>query len=153
MAFSNQPLRLLVIASAILTFAANVSGQTSKSTAALEGDPFYRAPRGLRRAAPGSILRYRDVPSPIVLNTTKIPMEHAWQILYRTQNSAGKPEAALMTLIKPNNAKSGHLFSQSYFTVRVFAIELLPIVLLTDYFVECGICWVTFFLWAVSDQF
>jgi hypothetical protein len=81
-------------------------------------DDFYNAPAGFEKQPLGSIIRHRPVPKPLVLNGTVINLvDQAWQLLYRTQNSVGAPEAAIMTIIKPKNAKRDHLFSESYFTV------------------------------------
>jgi hypothetical protein len=84
-----------------------------------EFDPFYRAPPGYEKAAPGSILRYRPVPSAITLNNvTPIRPKAAWQLQYRTQNSVGDPSVSIVTVLVPFNAKPNHLFTQAYFTVR-----------------------------------
>lgn len=79
-------------------------------------DPFYTPPSGYESSAPGTILRSRPVPNPLTLdNITPINVKGAWQLLYRTQNSLGDPEATVVTVIEPNNAKPNHLFSYQYF--------------------------------------
>jgi hypothetical protein len=82
-------------------------------------DDFYKPPEGFEKAKPGTILKYRPVPNPIKLEKSMGPINlaAAWQILYRTQNSAEKPGATVLTLLVPYNAKKGNLFSLSYFTV------------------------------------
>jgi hypothetical protein len=83
-----------------------------------ENDPFYTEPPGLRSIKAGTILRYRPVPNPITLdNKNAIFPKHAWQILYRTQNSIGKPSATVTTLFAPRGAGKGHLFTLNYFSV------------------------------------
>lgn len=79
-------------------------------------DPFYTPPSGYEAAALGTILNSRPVPNPLTLdNITPINVKGAWQLLYRTQNSLGNPEATVVTVIEPNNAKTNHLFSFQYF--------------------------------------
>jgi hypothetical protein len=86
-------------------------------------DWFYKAPVGFEKAAPGSILRYRRVPRPISLTSiTPILPKGAWQIQYRTQNSLGEPEASIVTVLEPFNAKRGNLFAQGFFVVGITAL-------------------------------
>jgi hypothetical protein len=80
-------------------------------------DKWYQAPRNINRLAPGSIIRQRLVPRPVVLNGTRVELDAAWQILYKTRNSLGGPLAAVTTLLKPKNAKLDHHFVQGFFTV------------------------------------
>jgi hypothetical protein len=81
-------------------------------------DPFLKPPAGFEKAPPGSILRYRSVTQKIkLLSFIPLNVFEAWQILYRTQNSVGEPEATIVTLLVPFNKKSDNLFSLSYFTV------------------------------------
>jgi acetyl esterase/lipase len=62
-------------------------------------DPFYQPPRGFQHAEPGTVLRSRDVelaflgliPQPIT----------ATQLLYRTTDMNGEPEATVTTVIVP----------------------------------------------------
>ena|ERR1700760_1006188 len=91
-------------------------------------DDFFKPPAGFEKTAPGTVLRYRKVPKPIKFLPGLSPLEPggAWQLLYRTQNSVGKPEANIVTVLVPYKplAKNNHLFSFSYFSVRL----LQPIV-------------------------
>jgi hypothetical protein len=83
-------------------------------------DPFYKAPAGYESAKLGDILQYRKVPNPITMNNKDpISVRAAWQIQYRTQNSVGEPEANIVTLLVPFNPKPKHLFSLSFFSVRI----------------------------------
>jgi hypothetical protein len=85
---------------------------------ALKLDSFYKAPLGFERAAPGSILNYRPVPRPIAYtDATPIRPKAAWQIQYRTQNSVGEPEASVVTVLEPFNAKPGNLFAEAFLVV------------------------------------
>jgi hypothetical protein len=84
-----------------------------------ETDDFYKPSAGFEKAALGTILKYRPVPNPLKIEKSLGPLKlaSAWQILYRTQNSRDQPEAAVLTLLVPYNAKKGNLFSLSYFDV------------------------------------
>jgi hypothetical protein len=97
-----------------------------------EKDSFYDAPDALKKAAPGTILRYRKTPQPIGLNGTAFEVGDAWQILYRTQDAEGLPEATVLTILKPKvpNAK-GNLWIESYFSVSasVSCVALMLIML------------------------
>jgi hypothetical protein len=82
-------------------------------------DDFYKPPPGYESAAPGTILRHRPAPNPITLdNKTPLNIKAAWQLQYRTQDSTGKPEATVVTLLVPHHAKPNNLFHYSFFSVR-----------------------------------
>jgi alpha-beta hydrolase superfamily lysophospholipase len=65
-------------------------------------DPFYQPPPGYQHAVPGTVLRSRDVelaflgliPQPVM----------ATQLLYRTTNMNGEPDATVTTVIVPADA-------------------------------------------------
>ena len=62
-------------------------------------DPFYLAPEGLDLASPGTVLRFRDVGLGLF---GMIPQAiTAVQLLYRTQDCHGAPEAAVTTVLIP----------------------------------------------------
>lgn len=83
-----------------------------------DGDPFYKPPPGWETKVPGSILASRPVPNPLTLNNAKaIKPKGAWQLLYRTQNSVGEPEATVVTVLEPYNAKKHNLFVYHFFSV------------------------------------
>ena len=67
-------------------------------------DPFYQPPPGYQHALPGTVLRSRDVEVAffglIRLRAT------ATQLLYRTMDMNGKPEAAVTTVIVPADVAS-----------------------------------------------
>ncbi|KAF2398168.1 LIP-domain-containing protein [Trichodelitschia bisporula] len=80
-------------------------------------DPFYAAPPGIESLAPGTIVRSRPAPAPLSLdNKSALKPKAVWQLLYRTQNSVGKPEVTVATVIIPHNAKLGNVFSYGYFS-------------------------------------
>ena len=68
-------------------------------------DPFYQPPPGYQHALPGTVLRSRDVEVAffglIRLRAT------ATQLLYRTMDMNGKPEAAVTTVIVPTDVAPG----------------------------------------------
>src|ERR1700759_4492336 len=70
------------------------------SAATLLNDEFYKEPPGYERIPLGGILRSRPAPFPIKLvKYLTLKPKAAWQILYRTQNSVGEPEATVVTLL------------------------------------------------------
>jgi hypothetical protein len=103
-------------------------GLVASAEFAMEADPaksseidwFYDAPNGFEKAAPGTILRHRKTPRSIGINDTAIEVGDAWQILYRTQDAEGQPEATVLTIIKPKQPKIwGNLWIESYFSVSM----------------------------------
>lgn len=62
-------------------------------------DPFYLPPADFGDAAPGTVLRFRPVvPAQMSLLADKV---QAWQLLYRTTNSEGRPMATVTTVFRP----------------------------------------------------
>ena len=62
-------------------------------------DPFYLAPAGFQHATPGTVLRSRDVEFAFL---GVIPQQvRAVQLLYRTTDMNGNPEAAATTVVMP----------------------------------------------------
>jgi hypothetical protein len=64
-------------------------------------DPFYQPPPGYQHAAPGTVLRSRDVELAF-LGLIPQPLQ-ATQLLYRTMDMHGAPEATVTTVIVPAN--------------------------------------------------
>lgn len=64
-----------------------------------EQDPFYLPPRGLARRAPGAILRSR----PVELGLLGVIPQRiaAWQLLFRSNDMYGRPEATVTTVLLP----------------------------------------------------
>ena len=70
-----------------------------------EEDPFYYPPAGFQHAAPGTVLRSRDVEVALL---GVIPQRvTATQLLYRTTDMNGKPEATATTVIVPASCPLG----------------------------------------------
>ncbi|OAA71678.1 secretory lipase 1 precursor [Akanthomyces lecanii RCEF 1005] len=75
-------------------------------------DPFYSPPASYENSKPGTILRSRSVPNPLaILNLLPIKVHGAYQLLYRTTDSQGKPQATVTTIIVPENADPSKLLS------------------------------------------
>lgn len=68
-------------------------------------DPFYQPPPGYQHAAPGTVLRSRDVELAF-LGLVPQPVK-AVQLLYRTMNMNGDPEATATTVIVPARLAPG----------------------------------------------
>jgi pimeloyl-ACP methyl ester carboxylesterase len=69
-------------------------------------DPFYDPPAGFHHAAPGTVLRSRDVQLGFL---GVVPQKvRATQLLYRTTDRSGQPEATVTTVLVP----AGHSHSQ-----------------------------------------
>ncbi|WP_238846901.1 lipase family protein [Nocardia arthritidis] len=62
---------------------------------AADPDPFYAAPADIGNYRAGDVVRSRQIPAPGFLGAT------AWQLLYRSTNSAGEPIGAVTTLLLP----------------------------------------------------
>ena len=68
-------------------------------------DPFYRPPAGFQHAGPGTVLRSRDI-EVAFLGLIPQPLT-ATQLLYRTTDMHGNPEAAVTTVIVPAEVAPG----------------------------------------------
>jgi hypothetical protein len=103
----------------LTSFAQNQHPITSKIPLLDVEDSFFTPPPDLENIPLGSILRYRPVPKPLrfLKSLGEVKVASTWQILYRTQNSVGHPEANVVTVIVPYAAKKNNLFAFSYFTV------------------------------------
>ena len=66
-------------------------------------DPFYRAPDPLPDVAPGTVLRSR----PVTVRGLGLPMPvSAWQVLYRSTDATGRPNAVSGTVAMLDDGKS-----------------------------------------------
>lgn len=79
-------------------------------------DPFYDAPADFESAAPGDILRSREVQLAVL---TVLPVRvRAWQLLYRTTDLFDQPTVAATTVAVPmgaNTSRSRPLVSHQFF--------------------------------------
>ncbi|QII08514.1 lipase [Rhodococcoides fascians A25f] len=68
-----------------------------------EDDPFYAAPEGYESALPGTILKVRPVE--VAMFGRVRQRVDAWQLLYRTADLGGLPQASVTTVLRPRNAE------------------------------------------------
>jgi hypothetical protein len=67
-----------------------------------QSDPFYQPPSGFAATSPGTVLRSRQVTASAF---GSLPQHvQAWQILYRTTDTQGQPEATVTTVLEPAGA-------------------------------------------------
>jgi hypothetical protein len=111
---SFQSRRLLAVVTVVVTFLAGVlaSVPAAYSQAAPippQSDPFYRPPTGWTSTPAGAILRWRPVQ---VAAFGALPLKvSAWQILFRTTSSSGRPTVAVTTVIRPSSRQPSGLVS------------------------------------------
>ena len=79
-------------------------------------DPFYQPPSGYQHAEPGTVLRSRDVELAF-LGLIPQPVT-AIQLLYRTMDMNGQPEATVTTVIVPAELDSGAALPAAVVPVR-----------------------------------
>jgi hypothetical protein len=92
------------IAGAVLAASALVAIPGTATAAPLppQSDPFYQPPSGFQSTSPGTILKARTVS---VAAFGYLPQKvQAWQLLYRTTDTQGNPEATVTTVLAPLNA-------------------------------------------------
>ncbi|OZE21068.1 lipase [Rhodococcus sp. 05-2254-6] len=68
-----------------------------------EDDPFYAAPDGYEAAPPGMILKVRPVE--VAMFGRVRQRVDAWQLLYRTADLGGYPQASVTTVLRPRDAE------------------------------------------------
>ncbi|KAI9290325.1 putative secretory lipase [Umbelopsis sp. AD052] len=77
-----------------------------------QDDPFYTPPAGYESSAPGEILRTRPVPNKLAaFSAFPQNIANAWQILYRTTDALGNPQATVTTVMEPHNPDTTKLLS------------------------------------------
>ncbi|ANB15028.1 hypothetical protein AWJ20_2648 [Sugiyamaella lignohabitans] len=99
-------MRLSILEAAILLSVFSV-GSGADSTLSPADDPFYSPPSGYESSTPGTILKSRSVPSPLV----GLTYEKAYQLLYRTTSATGGAEADVTTIIVPKGTPKDILLS------------------------------------------
>ncbi|HEX3900286.1 MAG TPA: lipase family protein [Mycobacteriales bacterium] len=73
----------------------------ASAVTAPQSDAFYKPPAGYAAKAPGTILRSRPV---TLAAFAALPQKvQAWQVMFRSTNYAGKPTAAVTTLLRPED--------------------------------------------------
>ncbi|MFI5783252.1 hypothetical protein [Nocardia sp. NPDC051570] len=93
-----------VTVAALLTgYTLAVQVQANAAPQIPQDDPFYLPPPDFADTAPGTILRSRDVPLAVL---TALPIKtQSWQLLYRTTDLFGKPDATVTTVLLPFGAQ------------------------------------------------
>lgn len=70
-----------------------------------QDDPFYQPPAGYQSTAPGTVLRGRTVTAAAF---GQLPQNvRAWQVLYRSTDALGQPEATVTTILEPERVRPG----------------------------------------------
>jgi hypothetical protein len=78
-------------------------------------DSFYAPPPAFAAAAPGTVLRSREVS---LVGLTELASGTAYQLLYRTEDATGAPIAAVTTLMLPSSPAPGPRKLLSYQTAE-----------------------------------
>jgi secretory lipase len=84
-------------------------------------DPFYQPPLGFQHAGPGTVLRSRDVELAF-LGLIPQPIK-ATQLLYRTMDMNGKPEATVTTVIVPAELAPGQTYPLLSYQCAIDAVS------------------------------
>ena len=96
---SIRLLTSLLVSYSVAASSAQVQPNSSLKPVPPSQDPFYTAPKGFEKTAPGTILRIRHAPGNI---TTVVANSSAvYNIVYRTTDSNYKPTFAVTTVFVP----------------------------------------------------
>ena len=104
---------VLVTAAFGLALAATFPAAAAASPAPPKKDPFYSYSGSLKKIAPGTVLRTREITTGVSGAPTAYP---ATQVLYRTTSQLGRPSATVATIIRPQGAGVGPVKLMSYQT-------------------------------------
>lgn len=74
-------------------------------------DDFYKPTWGYERAKPGEVLKFREAPAKIRSIYFPVNVKNAWQLLVRSEDAFGKPNAIVTTVFEPHNGNSSRLVS------------------------------------------
>jgi hypothetical protein len=80
-------------------------------------DEWYRPPVGFQSTPLGTILKYRETRGISLDNKKSVKVVGSWQLLFRTQDSVGEPEATVVSVSVPFNADKKKLFLYHWFAV------------------------------------
>lgn len=101
--------RFAVLASALALVGMAVAPAAGAAPAPPQSDPFYQPPAGFAATAPGTVLRSREVDAAAF---GRLPQHvRAWQLLYRTADTQGAPEATVTTVLEPAGRQPSALLS------------------------------------------
>lgn len=91
---------VLIVAAAVLCLTgASTTVGSADPLPNPQNDPFYTPPSGWDSKAPGAILNSRPVE--VASLAPQAQDADAWQLLYRTTDSAGRPMATVTTVLRP----------------------------------------------------
>ena len=86
------------VAALVMVFCFAAPGLAAAAPATPSADPFYSPSGSLTGVAPGTVLRSRNV----TVNGSGVPTTfRGTQVLYRTTNQLGQPDATVATIIQP----------------------------------------------------
>ena len=75
-------------------------------------DPWYLPTEDYESAAPGDILKKREVPYPIAaFNEVKVNIASAHHLMYRSHDNFGNPAVAVTTVLVPHDADNNKILS------------------------------------------
>lgn len=94
----------------ILLWTVTVSAQFIKPVAPSE-DSFYSTPFNISDYKNGEIINFRPVPGMIRSVYAPANVKNAWQLLVRSEDSRGKPSAAVTTVLEPFDANPEKMVS------------------------------------------
>ncbi|KAL1958639.1 hypothetical protein VTO42DRAFT_3982 [Malbranchea cinnamomea] len=78
-------------------------------------DPFYEVPSDFESAAPGTILKQREVPYPIAaFNRVPINIASAHHVMYRSADNFGNATVAVTTILVPHDANFKKVLSYQF---------------------------------------
>jgi len=113
----------LALATTLLSIAAGGLVAATDAGAAVyplpDPDGFYAAPPNIGDYRPGDVVRSRAVPAP------GFPGATAWQLMYRSSNSASAPIAAMTTVLVPGGGGNRPLVSYQPF-VNSLGLQCAP---------------------------
>lgn len=79
-------------------------------------DEFYTPSPGFEYATPGTILKIRPTPRAVRnLLFFHVPLKNSWQVLVRSQDSFGEPNAIVTTILEPMNSNPSKILSYQTF--------------------------------------
>ncbi|KAI5966078.1 hypothetical protein CANMA_003324 [Candida margitis] len=78
-------------------------------------DDFYTPPQGYEDQEVGTILKRRNTPSPLTSVVNQASVQNSWQLLVRSEDSFGNPNAIATTIIQPFNASNDKVVSYQSF--------------------------------------
>lgn len=95
----------------LLLFSCVLAAPASLFATKPSDDPFYQPPAGFESTAPGTILRNRTITNELRSVILPVQVKNTWQLLVRSTDSHGNPNAIVTTLIEPFNSDPSKLVS------------------------------------------